>query len=476
MSVTSYLFLLAYLPAVLIGWRLLGRLGGCAAWAWLLAAGVLFCGWAAPWSLVILAAEGAATYCLGRAMDRPGARKKLLLWTGVGLVLAVLLLFKYTGFFLARWTAGLPGWLVPLGLSFASFQQIFWLRDRYYGDVETVSPLDYACCLTFFVTATCGPITRVGELAPQLRAPRPFCWEELSAGLYCFALGLGKKVLLAGMFANGANYGFARAGALSSVDAVLVMLCYTLQIYFDFSGYCDMAWGMGRMMGVELPVNFDSPYRAVSIQDFWARWHITLSRFFRNTVYIPLGGNRHGMAATCRNIMVVFLLSGFWHGAGWGFLIWGGLHGAAMVLQRLCRGKVSLPRWLGWLLTFVFVNIAWVFFRADTLGQALALLGDVFTGGLAMPAAKLASTLPLDAMWQVLYALQALVKPGGRAFAYWAPLMLFPLAMALLALPNPVRQGERFKPGLWKALLAAGCVALSILFLSGVDTFIYANF
>ena len=141
MSVTSYLFLLAYLPAVLIGWRLLGRLGGCAARAWLLAAGVLFCGWAAPWSLVILAAEGAATYCLGRAMDRPGARKKLLLWTGVGLVLAVLLLFKYTGFFLARWTAGLPGWLVPLGLSFASFQQIFWLRDRYYGDVETVSPL-----------------------------------------------------------------------------------------------------------------------------------------------------------------------------------------------------------------------------------------------------------------------------------------------------------------------------------------------
>lgn len=174
--------------------------------------------------------------------------------------------------------------------------------------------------------------------------------------------------------------------------------------------------------------------------------------------------------------MIVFLLSGFWHGAGWGFLIWGGLHGAAMVLQRLCRGKVTLPRWLGWLLTFVFVNIAWVFFRADTLGQALALLGDVFTGGLAMPAAKLASTLPLDAIWQVLYALQALVRPGGRAFAYWAPLMLFPLAMALLALPNPVRQGERFKPGLWKALLAAGCVALSILFLSGVDTFIYANF
>lgn len=288
MSVTSYLFLLAYLPAVLIGWRLLGRLGGCAARAWLLAAGVLFCGWAAPWSLVILAAEGAATYCLGRAMDRPGARKKLLLWTGVGLVLAVLLLFKYTGFFLARWTAGLPGWLVPLGLSFASFQQIFWLRDRYYGDVETVSPLDYACCLTFFVTATCGPHYpggRAGPAAPRARPlllggavrravllrPRP--WEKGAAG---------RDVRQRGQLR------LCPAGALSSVDAVLVMLCYTLQIYFDFSGYCDMAWGMGRMMGVELPVNFDSPYRAVSIQDFWARWHITLSRVLPGTPSISL--------------------------------------------------------------------------------------------------------------------------------------------------------------------------------------------
>lgn len=477
MSATSYLFLLAFLPAVLVGWRLAGRWGGGrAARLWLLAAGLLFCGWGAPWALLILAAEGAATYWLGRAMSRPGARKKLMLWLGTGLVLALLLLFKYTGFFLGRWTDGLPAWLIPLGLSFASFQQIFWLRDRYYGEADKVSPLDYACCLTFFVTATCGPITRVGELAPQLRAPRPFCWEELSAGLYCFALGLAKKVLLAGIFANGANYGFARAGTLSSADAALSILCYTLQIYFDFSGYCDMAWGMGRMMGIELPVNFDSPYRAVSIQDFWARWHITLSRFFRNTVYIPLGGNRHGLAATCRNIMVVFLLSGLWHGAGWGFLIWGGLHGGAMVLQRLCRGRFSLPRWLGWLLTFGFVNLAWVFFRADTLGQALALLGDLFTGGGSLPSAGLASVLPLDAMYQVLYALQALIKPGGRVFTYWAPLMLFPAGLALLRAPNPVRQGESFAPSVRRALLAALCITLSLLFLSGVDTFIYANF
>ena len=476
MSVTSYLFLLVFLPAVVIGWRLIGKKSNRGGRVWLLIAGVLFCGWSAPWSLLILAAEGAATYWLGIQMERRSQRKRTLLAIGAVLVVGVLVLFKYTGFFLAPWTDGLPGWLTPLGLSFSSFLQLFWLWDRYDGQAELVSPLDYACSLTCFLTATSGPIVRMGELVPQLRRPRAFSWEELSAGLYCFALGLAKKVLLAGMFAGGANHGFSLAGSLSSVDGLLTMLCYTLQIYFDFSGYCDMAWGMGKMMGIDLPINFDSPYRAVSVEDFWARWHITLSRFFRSCVYIPLGGNRRGLVVTCRNIMVIFLLSGFWHGAGWGFIIWGALHGAAMVIARLCRGKVSLPRPVGWLITFLFVNAAWVFFRADSLGQALALLGDIAAGGIAMPSPQLAAALPLDAMSQVLSALQNLLLVGGRAMTYWVPLLLFPAGLALLLLPNPVRQGQNFKPTCLRALLAAGCIILSVLFLSGVETFIYANF
>lgn len=475
MSVTSYGFLLVYLPALCVGWRLIGRRSSRGARLWLLGMGLIFCGWNAPLSLPILAAEGAVTWVLGTRMERT-RRKKALLAAGCVLVAAVLALFKYTGFFLAPWTDGLPGWLTPLGLSFSSFQQIFWLRDRYYGEVEAVSPLDYACCLTFFATATSGPIIRVGELVPQLRSPRAFSWEELSAGLYCFALGLGKKVLLAGIFAGGANYAFPLAGSLSSSDAALGILCYTLQIYFDFSGYCDMAAGMGKMLGIALPVNFDSPYRAVSIGDFWARWHMTLSRFFRSCIYIPLGGNRRGMAVTCRNMMIVYLISGLWHGAGWGFIVWGALHGAAMVLQRLCRGKVSLPRWLGWLLTFLFVNAAWVFFRADSLYQALALFGDLFTGGLALPSAGLILSLPLDAMSQLLSAVQNLVKVGGRLVTYWVPMLLFPAGLALLLLPNPVQQMERFRPTWGRVVLAAGCIVLSVLCLSGVETFIYANF
>lgn len=476
MNVTSYLFLLVYLPVVCVVWHRANRKHNGLARAWLLVSGAVFCGWAAPLSLPVLAAEGAATYLLGRAMGRDKTRDKSLLAVGAVLVTGVLVLFKYTGFFLAPWTDGLPGWLTPLGLSFSSFLQIFWLRDRYCGEAEAVSPLDYACSLTFFATATCGPILRVSELVPQLRAPAPASWERLSAGLYCFALGLAKKVLLAGMFAGGANYGFSIAGWLSSTDAFLAVLCYTLQIYFDFSGYCDMAWGMGQLLGITLPVNFDSPYRAVSIEDFWARWHITLSRFFRSCVYIPLGGNRRGMAVTCRNLMLVYLISGLWHGAGWGFLLWGALHGAAMVLQRLCRGKVSLPRWLGWLLTFGFVNVAWVFFRAADAGQALRLLWDVLTGGLAMPAPELAAALLPGGLKQGAEFLQSLLAEGGQMLTYWLPLLFFPAALLLLRLPNPVRQGERFRPTAGKAALTVVCVVVSVLLLSGVDTFIYANF
>lgn len=483
MNVQSHLFVLAYLPLVLILWRVVNsRAGSRAARLFLLCAGVVFCAWGSPLSLPVLAGEGAVSYLLGRRIARGGPHKKALLWAGAAALLAVLAFFKYTGFVLSLTPLeGLftsPAWLAPLGLSFATFQQLFWLRDCYDGETGAdVSPLDFACCLTFFATATCGPITRVGELAPQLRRPAPFSWDELAAGLYCFSLGLFKKVMLAAVFANGADYGYANIDVLSPTDALLVMLCYTLQIYFDFSGYCDMAHGMAKMMGIKLPVNFNSPYQALSPRDFWGRWHITLSRFFRQCVYIPLGGSRRGMAVTCRNIMVVFLLSGLWHGAGWGFLVWGALHGGAMVLERLLQGKISLPKPLAWLLTFAFVNVAWVFFRADSVGQALALLGDLFRPGWGLPGRELIAALPHSVVYSALRYLQPLVQPGGHGLVYWLPLLvIFPAGLALLACPNPLAQGSDFRPTAGRAVLCAVCLAASVLFFSGVDTFIYANF
>ena len=480
MNVQSHLFILAYLPVTLILWRVSRRLGPPVPRICLLLAGALFCGWESPPALLLLGAEGTASYLLGRRLAKDPAHKKVLLAVGAAGLLAVLAFFKYTGFALSLtpWERSFspPAWLAPLGLSFVTFQQILWLRDCYDGETGEVSPLDYACCITFFATATSGPITRVGELAPQFRRPAPFSWDDLSAGLYCFSLGLAKKVLIAGVFANGANFGFAKAGALSPMDSALTILCYTLQIYFDFSGYCDMASGMARMMGIALPVNFNSPYKALNIKDFWGRWHITLSGFFRRCVYIPLGGNRRGMAVTCRNIMIVFLLSGLWHGAGWGFVIWGALHGIAMTAQRLWGDKISLPKWLTWALTFVFVNFAWVFFRAENLGQALALLGGLFRPGWGLPSPEFAAALPMKVLSNALAFFQTFIKVGGRALTYWAPLMAFPAGLALLALPNPVERIRQFRPTAWRAALTVACLVGSVLFLSGVETFIYANF
>ena len=480
MNIQSHLFVLAYLPAVVLLWRLLNRGTGRGARVFLLCAGLLFCGWGSPWSLLVLCGEGAVSFLLGRGMARPGAPRRLLLVMGAALLLAVLAFFKYTGFLLSLTPLeGLfspPAGLMPLGLSFVTFQQLFWLRDCYFGEAGRESALDFACCLTFFATATCGPITRVGELAPQLRRPRALDWGDLAAGLYCFALGLAKKVLVASVFAQRADFGYANAGALTGVDSALTILCYTLQIYFDFSGYCDMAAGMARMMGIDLPVNFNSPYRSLSVQEFWGRWHITLSRFFRSCLYIPLGGSRRGMAVTCRNIMIVFLLSGLWHGAGWGFVLWGGLHGAAMVAQRLWGRRKFLPKPLCWLLTFAFVNVAWVFFRAESLGQAGALLGDLFTGGLALPSAEFAAALSQQQLAQLLPALEGMLGPAGELLLYWLPLLAIPAGLALLACPNPLAQAERMRPTAARAVLTVACLVVSLVFFSGVDTFIYANF
>ena len=480
MNIQSHLFVLAYLPAVVLLWRLLNRGTGRGARVFLLCAGLLFCGWGSPWSLLVLCGEGAVSFLLGRGMARPGAPRRLLLAVGAALLLAVLAFFKYTGFLLSLTPLeGLfspPAGLMPLGLSFVTFQQLFWLRDCYFGEAGRESALDFTCCLTFFATATCGPITRVGELAPQLRRPRALDWGDLAAGLYCFALGLAKKVLVASVFAQRADFGYANAGALTGVDSALTILCYTLQIYFDFSGYCDMAAGMARMMGIDLPVNFNSPYRSLSVQEFWGRWHITLSRFFRSCLYIPLGGSRRGMAVTCRNIMIVFLLSGLWHGAGWGFVLWGGLHGAAMVAQRLWGRRKFLPKPLCWLLTFAFVNVAWVFFRAESLGQAGALLGDLFTGGLALPSAEFAAALSQQQLAQLLPALEGMLGPAGELLLYWLPLLAIPAGLALLACPNPLAQAERMRPTAARAVLTVACLVVSLVFFSGVDTFIYANF
>ncbi len=481
----SYVFLLLFLIA-LLGYYLLGRLGAARGQRlWLLAVCLVFYGWGAPKGLVLLLLECAFSYLLGRAILRLPQRRKLLLAVGAAGLLAVLLRFKYASFFLSNLNAltgqthTLTALALPLGLSFLTFQQLLYLRDCAAGNAPRLSPLDYALFLCLFCTVSSGPITRAGEMTPQLHPiqARRFDWGNLSAGLYCFSLGLFKKVLIADTFAGAVTYGWDNLATLTTPTAAFAMLAYTFQLYFDFSGYCDMAAGLAKMLGLSLPVNFDSPYRAVSVGDFWKRWHITLSRFFRLCIYIPLGGNRKGTPRTCLNIFLIYLISGLWHGAGWTFLLWGALHGAAMVLDRLFRGKVRLPKFFGWLFTFIFVNITWVYFRAPSLAAGNQMLSRLFSLSFALPDAGFTGSLLLPEFTTLLNLLAASLPRLAHLLTRGLPLLLFPLALALtLLVQNPVRQMQEFKPTAKKALVSVAALCWSVVSLANVGTFLYVNF
>jgi alginate O-acetyltransferase complex protein AlgI len=310
---------------------------------------------------------------------------------GVVLNLAVLGLFKYADFL--RGTAfGLAGidwqpWhlILPLGISFFVFQKISYLIDLRRGDRHIYGFFDFCMFVSFFPQLIAGPLVRHNEIIHQFREdPRgPALWENLSRGFVLFIIGVGKKVLIADTLAPLADLLFTKAlgTPLSLAEGWAAAGAYTLQIYFDFSGYSDMAIGLALMFGLRLPINFDAPYRAVSVRDFWRRWHITLSRFLRDYLYIPLGGSRCGPIRQTVNVVGTMLLGGLWHGANWTFVVWGGLHGAALAVNHVWEQRgFRLPRPMAWLLTMLFVMASWVLFRApdfSTAGQVLASLVGV---------------------------------------------------------------------------------------------------
>jgi D-alanyl-lipoteichoic acid acyltransferase DltB (MBOAT superfamily) len=298
--------------------------------------------------------------------------------------------WPYIDFYLKVYPWGHSGVFLtlPLGISFFTFQQIAYLADLHAGRVTTHRFRDYAFCVTFFPHLIAGPIVNYRELIPQLARLKIFLFRnhDFAIGLSIFVVGLAKKTLIADNLAGFVAPGFSAAGTGEAVPfavAWLSVLSYTFQIYFDFSGYSDMAIGLAHIFGFKLPVNFYSPYQATSIIDFWRRWHITLSRFLRQYVYIPLGGNRHGPVRRYRNLLLTMLIGGLWHGAAWTFVIWGAIHGLLLAVNHLWRSLVAtrprlgllMPTWLAWSLTFLAVVLAWVFFRAGTPLEAWRLLG-----------------------------------------------------------------------------------------------------
>ena len=397
MLFNSRLFILGFLPLALGGFLLLGRRRRDALY-WLLGCSLAFYGWWKPEMLVLLLGSIGVNYSVAWRM----AGRKAWLVAGLAFNLGLLGWFKYAGML------GISGVVLPLGISFFTFQQIMFLVDSYRDEVKLPPFLDYACFIAFFPHLIAGPIVRPSHILPQLAAlaPRHEVQARLVEGTEIFLLGLAKKIVLADGLARFADPGFAavaRGDAISFIEAWVALLAYALQIYFDFSGYSDMAIGLARMFGIGFPVNFRSPYQARDISEFWRRWNITLSGFLRDYLYIPLGGNRHGEGKRIRNLMVTMLLGGLWHGAAWRFVLWGGLHGLFLVVHGWSkRFGVRVPRGLAWGITLLAVTLAWVPFRAPSFGAAVEMYkGLSGLNGLAVPA-MLATLIPFGHVVPVL--------------------------------------------------------------------------
>jgi alginate O-acetyltransferase complex protein AlgI len=405
---SSAIFIYVFLPLTLLGFYFLSRRGGLVAGSlWLIAASLVFYAHWKPAHLGLLAASTLGNYLIGRWMQLWPAQSRRLLVLGVAGNLTLLGYYKYAFFLCSQVLAlplescdGLSGDL-PLAISFFTFTQIAFLVDVAHRNVATLSLQRYSLFVTFFPHLIAGPIVHYHALAPQFEDGRRFriTAGNLAIGGAIFTIGLFKKVVLADRFGAVASPIFAIAdgtGTVSTPAAWIGAGAYTLQIYFDFSGYSDMAIGLARMFGVGFPENFNSPYKATSLIEFWRRWHMTLSQFLRDYLYIPLGGNRHGRWHRYFNLMITMLLGGLWHGANWTFLVWGGLHGLGLVLNNLWRRLYRPATPPGrtytvgcWLVTILFVMLCWVCFRAGSLDTAIkiysAMIGLNVPGGILPP-------------------------------------------------------------------------------------------
>lgn len=392
MLFNSYEFILAFLPVTLIGYFAAAKFKNQAAKLFLIFASICFYSYWDINNLPILLTSIFVNYLFGRWLTQNRSKKVLI--AGIAFNLLFLGYFKYTNFLIENFNylfdAGfaMQNIVLPLGISFFTFTQTAYLVDVYRGETKAYSKSDYLLFVTIFPHLIAGPILYHRDMIPQFSEAERYKinYKNLTYGILWFTVGLFKKVVIADKLAIYADRVFNAADNLTMLDAWGGSLAYTMQLYFDFSGYSEMAIGLGLMFNYNLPLNFNLPYRATSIIDFWRRWHMTLSGFLKNYLYIPLGGNRTGHHM--RNIIITMFLGGLWHGAGWTFIFWGALHGIYICINHLWRKtKYVLPQWLNWFITFNAVNIAWIFFRAANFNDAVNILTAMFdvnnlTGGV----------------------------------------------------------------------------------------------
>ena len=527
MLFNSYIFVFLFFPICLLGYySLLRAHRTAAAKVFLIAMSFWFYGWFNVSYLLIMVGSIGGNYLFHRMLSNRADRVRTAFWRKAVMIMAVVLnlgvlfYFKYFDFFLSTMNAlfgtsvALRHILLPLGISFFTFQQISFIVDTYRGEVRNCSLTDYALFVSFFPQLIAGPIVNHSEMLPQFArmGKENVEWQRIAEGMGLFILGLAKKVLIADTFGGGVDYGYAHLEFIGRSDAVLIIVFYALQLYFDFSGYCDMARGIGKMLGIEIPVNFDSPYQAVNIVDFWKRWHITLNRFFTKYVYIPLGGNRKGQVRMYFNLFAVFMLSGLWHGAGWNYLVWGAMHGALYVLTRFwlrnikpcfARRNAGMPSQQkavqdaqmptkksenGWIsqighgimtfvsrvLLFVYVAVAWVYFRAENIAQANRMLATAVGGTVQKVSSELAECFRVDEFWYVIKVLHLDNMAYSRYILMWV-ILAAGLYLALIG-RNAAQRMEKMKYRTGSTVAFAVLALWCVLTFSKVSTFLYFNF
>lgn len=487
MLFNSTFFIVIFLPLALIGWYLLQKIENpIYAKLYLFGMSLWFYGYYNPWYLFILLFSLVSNFFVSFLFSKIEKKnlRKLVLCIGLLTNIGLLFYFKYFNFFIDNcnfifhtdWS--IEKIALPLGISFFTFQQLSFVVDRYHNTAPHYSLPDYACFVTYFPQLVAGPIVLHDEFIPQLkeRKNRHFHSESFLDGASLFILGLAKKVLLADVLAIPVNAEYANIAYLDAPSAWITIIFYMLELYFDFSGYCDMARGIGKMFGFELPENFNSPLMATSVKDFWRRWHMTLSRFLTTYIYIPLGGNRKGLAIKCRNLFIVFLVSGFWHGANWTFVVWGLLHGLAMIFETILPKLRFRQEWLNRIFTGIFVTLTFSVFRSNSLSDAWLLIQKLFMGGFKGFFVGMCNTLQIAETYPIRKALE--MKLPQLQNPFYVTCVLLSLVISIVLIAGPKAEDFLKKHGTKKRTL----LLLAILFiwafvsLSQVSTFLYFNF
>ncbi|MCR5594574.1 MAG: MBOAT family protein [Lachnospiraceae bacterium] len=500
MLFNSYIFICILLPVALLGWYGLNYFGHTKlAGVFLTGISLWFYAYFKLSYLFVIVGSIALNFCISFFADRiisgDETRKKIMIAVSVICNLGIFIYFKYTDFIIQNINAiagsdiALRNIILPLGISFFTFQQLSYVIDRCKGEAPHYDLITYMTFVTFFPQLIAGPIVTYDEMIPQFKymPNRQIDRENMRIGIRYFVIGFAKKVLLADILAGPVNYAFFMPKDLDTVTVIIVMLMYMFELYFDFSGYCDMASGIAKMFNIDLPINFNSPYISSNVKELWQRWHITLSRFFTKYVYIPLGGSRRGYPRMLVNVFIVFVLSGLWHGAAWNYVLWGAVNGILVVWDNLCivgvRGceykkecRLYIPKKAGQVLTFIFFLLSLCFFRSSTIPDALHILRSIFVFNWNGKLFEILSYLKAPEFY-ILKEAAGMISDKALNIVYLGcSLLMLIISFIIIVKPNSHEIAYKNDHPIRDAILMGAVFSWCFISLNQVSTFLYFNF